>query len=229
MSDHEQRVIAYHESGHALVGHVLQHTDPVHKVSILSRGRALGWTMTLPERDKYLNSRSELRSELAMLLGGRTAEEMVFGDPTTGATDDIARVSKLARQMVSTFGMSEKLGPQAFGRGNDEVFVGKEVGHRDGVSDAVADEIEAEIRDLISVAHREAYEILHHHRSTLDTLAEQLLEHETLDEPALMKILGKAGTWDSDPSRSSRSSSPLASEPFLSPEYRSEEPPPTDT
>jgi cell division protease FtsH len=229
MSDHEQRVIAYHESGHALVGHVLQHTDPIHKVSILSRGRALGWTMTLPERDKYLNSRSELRSELAMLLGGRTAEEMVFGDPTTGATDDIARVSKLARQMVTTFGMSEKLGPQAFGRGNDEVFVGKEVGHSDVVSDAIADEIEAEIRDLISVAHREAYEILHHHRHTLDTLAEQLLEHETLDEPALMKILGEAGTWDSDPGRSSRSSSPLASEPFLSPEYRSEEPPPTDT
>jgi len=229
MSDHEQRVIAYHESGHALVGHVLQHTDPVHKVSIVSRGRALGWTMTLPERDKYLNSRSELRSELAMLLGGRTAEEMIFGDPTTGATDDIARVTKLARQMVTKFGMSEKLGPQAFGRANDEVFVGKEVGHDDAMSDVVADVISDEVRDLIRVAHREAYEILQHHRETLDTLATQLLEHETLDEDQLQEILGEAGTWDSDPTRSSRSSSPLAREPFVTGEYRSQEPPPTDT
>ncbi|MCL4119298.1 UNVERIFIED_CONTAM: hypothetical protein GTU68_001486 [Idotea baltica] len=228
MSDHEQRVIAYHESGHALVGHVLQHTDPIHKVSIVSRGRALGWTMTLPERDKYLNSRSELRSELAMLLGGRTAEEMVFGDPTTGATDDIARVTKLARQMVTKFGMSEKLGPQAFGRANDEVFVGKEVGQDNAMSDVVADVISDEVRDLISVAHREAYEILQHHRETLDTLAAELLEHETLDEDQLQQILGEAGTWDHDPGRSSRSSSPLAREPFVTGEYRSEEPP-TDT
>ena len=229
MSDHEQRVIAYHESGHAIVGHVLQHTDPVHKVSIVSRGRALGWTLTLPERDKYLNSRSELRSELAMLLGGRTAEEMIFGDPTTGASDDIARVTKLARQMVTKFGMSEKLGPQAFGRGSDEVFVGKETGHGTVLSEKVTDAIDAEISDLINVAHREAYEILHHHRDTLDAMAEALLEHETLDEDMLRDILGEAGTWDSDPNRSSRSSSPLASEPFVSGEYRSEEPPPTDT
>ena len=229
MSDHEQRVIAYHESGHAIVGHVLQHTDPVHKVSIVSRGRALGWTLTLPERDKYLNSRSELRSELAMLLGGRTAEEMIFGDPTTGASDDIARVTKLARQMVTKFGMSEKLGPQAFGRGSDEVFVGKETGHGTVLSEKVTDAIDAEISDLINVAHREAYEILHHHRETLDAMAEALLEHETLDEDMLRDILGEAGTWDSDPNRSSRSSSPLASEPFVSGEYRSEEPPPTET
>ncbi len=229
LSDHEQRVIAYHESGHALVGHVLEHTDPVHKVSIVSRGRALGWTLTLPERDKYLNSRSELRGELAMLLGGRTAEEIVFGDPTTGATDDIERVTKLARQMVTKFGMSEKLGPQAFGRANDEVFVGKEVGQGNAMSDVVADVIDDEVRDLISVAHREAYEILQHHRETLDALAAELLEHETLDEFQLREILGEAGTWDSDPSRSSRSSSPLAREPFVTGEYRSQEPPPTDT
>jgi len=229
MSDHEQKVVAYHESGHALVGHVLQHTDPVHKVSIVSRGRALGWTMTLPERDKYLNSRSELRSELAMLLGGRTAEEIIFGDPTTGATDDIARVTKLARQMVTKFGMSETLGPQAFGRGSDEVFVGKEVGQGNDMSDIVTDAIDAEIRDLIAVAHREAFEILNHHRSTLDALAMALLEHETLDEDQLRDILGEAGTWDSDPMRSTRSSSPLAREPFVSGEYRSQEPPPSDS
>ncbi len=229
MSDHEQRVIAYHESGHALVGHLLEHTDPVHKVSIVSRGRALGWTMTLPERDKYLNSRSELRSELAMLLGGRTAEEIVFGDPTTGATDDIARVSKLARQMVTRFGMSEKLGPQAFGRENDDVFVGKEVGQGGGMSDVVADVIDDEVRDLIGVAHREAYEILNYHRDTLDALAAALLEHETLDEHQLCEILGEAGTWDSDPTRALQSSSPLAREPFVMGEYRSQEHPSADS
>jgi len=228
MSDHEQRVIAYHESGHALVGHVLQHTDPVHKVSIVSRGRALGWTLTLPERDKYLNSRSELRSELAMLLGGRTAEEMIFGDPTTGAADDIARVTKLARQMVTKFGMSEKLGPQAFGRSSDEVFVGKEQGQANEMSETMANAIDAEVSDLINLAHREAYEILKHHHETLDAMASALLEHETLDEDMLKEILGEAGTWDIDPNRSSRSSSPLAREPFVSGEYRSEEPPPTD-
>ena len=227
MSDHEQKVIAYHESGHALVGHVLQHTDPVHKVSIVSRGRALGWTLTLPERDKYLKSRSELRSELAMLLGGRTAEEIVFGDPTTGAADDIDRVSKLARSMVTKYGMSDKLGPQTFGRASDEVFVGKEMGHTNELSDALADEVDAEVRDLVTVAHREAFEILNHHRDTLEALATALLEHETLDEPELREILGEAGTWDSDPSRSTRSSSPLAGEPLVSREYRSEEPPPT--
>ena len=225
MSEQEQRVIAYHESGHALVGHVLQTTDPVHKVSIVSRGRALGWTLTLPERDKYLRSRSELRGELAMLLGGRTAEEIIFADPTTGASDDIARVTKLARQMVTKYGMSERLGPQAFGRGSDEVFLGKEQGHTEGLSQSVADEIDAEVRDLVAVAHREAFEILTHHRGTLDALAEALLEHETLDQDELKEILGEASTWTSDPTRSLRSSSPIAGEPLVSGEYRSEEPP----
>lgn len=229
MSDHEQEVIAYHESGHALVGHVMQHTDPVHKVSIVSRGRALGWTLTLPERDKYLKSRSEMRAELAMLLGGRTAEEIVFGDPTTGAADDIDRVTKLARSMVTKYGMSEKLGPQSFGRGSDEVFVGKEVGHSTELSAAVADAIDAEVRDLVTFAHREAFEILNHHRSTLDAMAEALLEHETLDEDQLKEILGEASTWRSDPNRPTRSSSPLAGEPLVSGEYRSEEPAPDDT
>jgi len=229
MSDHEQQVIAYHESGHALVGHVLEHTDPVHKVSIVSRGRALGWTLTLPERDKYLKSRSEMRAELAMLLGGRTAEEIVFGDPTTGAADDIDRVTKLARAMVTQYGMSEKLGPQAYGRGSDEVFLGKEMGHANELSDSLANEIDAEVRDLVNVAHREAFEILHHHRGTLEALATALIEHETLDEDMLKEILGEASTWGSDPTRSTRSSSPLAGEPLITGEYRSQEPPPTDT
>ena len=125
----------------------------------------------------------------------------------------------------SKYGMSERLGPQAFGRGSDEVFLGKEQGHTEGVSQAVADEIDAEVRDLVAVAHREAFEILTHHRGTLDALAEALLEHETLDQDELKEILGEASTWTSDPTRSLRSSSPIAGEPLVAGEYRSEEPP----
>ncbi len=226
MSDHEKKVIAYHESGHALVGHVLQHTDPIHKVSIVSRGRALGWTLTLPERDKYLKSRSELRSELAMLLGGRTAEEMIFGDPTTGAADDIDRVTSLAKKMVTQYGMSDVLGPQKFGNRSEEVFLGKDGGGSDqDYSDDVANAIDAEVRLLIDVAHREAEAILEHHLTTLHALAESLIEHETLDEEQLQVILGDAGTWNSDPMRSTRSSRPIVVDPAPVREFRAEEPP----
>ncbi|MEM7093439.1 MAG: ATP-dependent zinc metalloprotease FtsH [Actinomycetota bacterium] len=227
MSDHERRVIAYHEAGHALVGHALQHTDPVHKVSIVSRGRALGWTLTLPERDKYLKTRSELRSELAMLLGGRTAEEMIFGDPTTGAADDIERVTTLARKMVTTYGMSDVLGPQKFASRGEEVFLGKEAGGggEPEHGEALAAAIDAEIRVLIDVAHREAEAILTHHLETLHGLAIALIEHETLDEEQLREILGAAGTWNSDPLRSTRSSAPLVIDPVPVHELRAEEPP----
>ncbi|HZA85456.1 MAG TPA: ATP-dependent zinc metalloprotease FtsH, partial [Acidimicrobiales bacterium] len=129
MSDHEKRVIAYHEGGHTLVGHVLEGTDPIHKVSIVSRGRALGWTLALPTEDKYLKSRSELVDTMTMLLGGRTAEELVFGEPTTGASDDIERCSEIARAMVTTYGMSERLGPQQLGSKSHEVFLGRDYGH----------------------------------------------------------------------------------------------------
>ncbi len=203
MSDHERLVIAYHESGHALVGHSLSNSDPVHKISIVSRGRALGWTLTLPERDKYLKSRSELRSELAVLLGGRTAEEMIFGDPTTGAADDIDRASSIARAMVTQYGMSDLLGPRKFGSHNEEVFVGKDAGQQPEYGDAVAGAIESEVRRLVDGAHREALAILRHHRLTLETLAESLLEHETLADDALSHILGPAGTWDSSAFRAS--------------------------
>ena len=230
MSDHEKKVIAYHEAGHALVGHALQHTDPIHKVSIVSRGRALGWTLTLPERDKYLKTRSELRSELAMLLGGRTAEEMIFGDPTTGAADDIDRVTKVARAMVTQYGMSEALGPQKFGNRSEEVFLGKDsvAGDQD-YSDDIATAIDAEVRNLIDVARREAEAILEHHRETLHALAGALIEHETLDEGQLVEILGDEGTWNSDSMRESRTSSPIVIDPSPVHEYRSEELPPDVT
>jgi cell division protease FtsH len=129
MSDKEKRVIAYHEGGHALVGHVLPNTDPIHKVSIVARGRALGWTLALPTEDKHLQSRSELRDELAMLLGGRTAEELVFGDPTTGAQNDIERATQIARAMVTEFGMTDAIGPQQLGSKNGEPFLGRDMGH----------------------------------------------------------------------------------------------------
>ena len=196
MSERERRIVAYHEAGHALVGQVLQHTDPIHKVSIISRGRALGWTLALPEEDRYLKSRSELKDELAMLLGGRAAEEMVFGDPTTGAADDIDRVTTLARAMVTQYGMSDQLGPQQFGSPRGEVFLGKDMGHESDYSSSVAASVDSEIAAIINVAHREALAILEAERATLDLLAEALMEFETLDLPDLAKIFGGLQQWD---------------------------------
>jgi cell division protease FtsH len=189
MSDEEKAVIAYHEAGHALVGHVLPHTHPIHKVSIISRGRALGWTLALPTEDKYLKSKAELEDEMAMLLGGRTAEELVFGDPTTGAANDIERVAEIARAMVTEYGMSDQLGPQKLGHKSGEVFLGKEMGHEPNYSDEIAGVIDAEISGLVERAHEQAREILIVHRSVLDWFAEQLIEKETLDGDELDEIL----------------------------------------
>ena len=193
MSDKEKMVIAYHEAGHTLVGHVLPNTDPIHKVSIVARGRALGWTLALPTEDKYLQTRSELTDTMAMLLGGRTAEELIFGDPTTGASDDIDRVASIARAMVTEYGMSEALGPQRLGHKSGEVFLGKNSGHEADYSDQVAAQIDAEIRELVDAAHAEAREILTIHRAVLDQLAESLIEHESLEGEALEEILSTVG------------------------------------
>jgi cell division protease FtsH len=190
ISDDEKRVIAYHEGGHALVGHALPNADPIHKVSIIPRGRALGWTLALPEADKYLVTRSELRDQLAMLMGGRTAEEMIFHDPTTGAQNDIERASQIARSMVTEYGMSDLIGPQQLGHKNGEVFLGRDLGHQPNYSDEVAARIDAEVRKLIDEAHTEALDILTEHRKTLDKLAKALVEKETLDTPDVMAILG---------------------------------------
>ena len=196
MSEKEKQVIAYHEAGHALVGHALPNTDPIHKVSIIARGRALGWTLALPTEDRYLKTRSELLDELTMLLGGRTAEELIFDDPTTGAANDIERASEIARAMVTAYGMSEALGPQQFGRKEGEVFLGKEVGQEANYSESVATTIDQEVRALIDAAHDEALELLTLHRSTLDRLAEELVEHETLEEDELLEIFGDISAGD---------------------------------
>jgi cell division protease FtsH len=177
------------------VGQVLPNTDPIHKVSIIARGRALGWTLALPTEDKYLRTRSELRDQLAMLLGGRTAEELTFGDPTTGASDDIEKATAIARAMVTEYGMSDSLGPQKLGEKHGEVFLGKEMGHEANYSDQVASSIDHEIRRMLDEAHTEAREILTLHRATLDRLADELVERETLDESHLMEIFGDLPAW----------------------------------
>ena len=149
-------MIAYHEGGHALVAHALPNTDPVHKISIIPRGRALGYTLTLPTEDKFLVTRSELADELAMLLGGRTAEELIFAEPTTGAQNDIDRATTIARQMVTEFGMSDSLGPMRFGHPQGEVFLGRDFTSTPDYSDEVAASIDGEVRMLIDAAHTAA-------------------------------------------------------------------------
>ncbi|MGH9210780.1 MAG: ATP-dependent zinc metalloprotease FtsH [Acidimicrobiales bacterium] len=190
MSDREKRVIAYHEGGHTLVGHVLEGTDPIHKVSIVSRGRALGWTLALPTEDKYLRTKGELVDQMTMMLGGRTAEELVFGEPTTGASDDIERCTEVARKMVTTWGMSDRIGPQLLGSPSREVFLGRDYGNEATYSDDVASLIDLEVRRLVDEAHDRARAILTLHRATLDRLAAALVEKETLDDKDLQEVFG---------------------------------------
>jgi cell division protease FtsH len=189
MSEREKRVIAYHEGGHALVAHVLPNTDPVHKISVVSRGRALGYTLTLPEEDKFMMTREELADELAMLLGGRVAEELIVGDITTGAANDIERATKVSRQMVTEYGMSDIIGPLTLGQKQHEVFLGRDFQAQPDYSDQVAFEIDNEVRRLIDEAHDEALEILEGHRAKLDALAALLIERETIDRDEVERFL----------------------------------------
>jgi cell division protease FtsH len=189
MSDREKRMIAYHEGGHALVAHVLPNTDPVHKISVVSRGRALGYTLTLPEEDKFMMTREELADELAMLLGGRVAEELIVGDITTGAANDIERATKVARQMVTEYGMSDAIGPLTLGQKAHEVFLGRDFQSQPDYSDQVAFEIDNEVRRLIDEAHDEALDILQDQRTKLDELAALLIERETLEREELEAFL----------------------------------------
>jgi cell division protease FtsH len=195
ISEREKRVIAFHEAGHALVSHALPNTDPVHKVSIIPRGRALGYTLTLPVEDKFLVTRAELLDELAMLLGGRTAEELVFADPTTGAQNDIERATTVARQMVTEFGMSEVLGPMRFGHPHGEVFLGRDFQSTPDYSDEVAANIDDEVRKLIDGAHVVAREILENNRDVLDSLATALVQHETLEANRVQEVLAATRPW----------------------------------
>jgi cell division protease FtsH len=188
MSDKEKKVTAYHEAGHALVAHALPNTDPVHKVTILPRGRALGYTMVLPTEDKYSQTRAELLDTLAYAMGGRAAEELVFHDPTTGASNDIEKATATARAMVTQYGMSERLGAVKFGQESGEVFMGRDMGHGRDYSEEIAAQVDAEVRALVENAHHEAWEILVEYRDVLDDMVLKLLDKETLNKDEVLEI-----------------------------------------
>jgi len=193
IGESERRTIAVHEAGHALVGHVLPHADEVHKISIVARGSALGFTIMLPEEDRHLHTRSELADRLAMTLGGRSAEEVVFGEITTGAADDIEQATRLARAMVTEFGMSDKLGPQRFTMKEGEPFLGREHTRQSDHSDDLASRIDDEITQLLDDAHERARGIIEAHRSTIDALADALLERETIADDELGEFFSGLG------------------------------------
>jgi cell division protease FtsH len=188
MSVRERRMIAYHELGHAIVAHALPNTDEVHKISVIPRGRALGYTLTLPEEDKFLMTREELKDELAMMLGGRVAEEIMVGDVTTGAANDIERATKVARQMVTEYGMSDDLGPLTLGQKTGEVFLGRDFSSHPDYSEQVAFEIDNEVRRLIDEAHDMALEILGENQENLDRWADVLIDKETIDKAQIEEL-----------------------------------------
>ncbi|MFB7612857.1 ATP-dependent zinc metalloprotease FtsH [Kitasatospora sp. NPDC056181] len=188
MSEKEKKITAYHEGGHALVAAACPNSDPVHKITILSRGRALGYTMVLPDEDKYSTTRNEMLDQLAYMLGGRAAEELVFHDPTTGASNDIEKATATARAMVTQYGMTERLGAIKFGSDNSEPFLGREMGHQRDYSEEVAGLVDEEVKKLIENAHNEAWEILVENRDVLDNLVLELLEKETLNKEQIAEI-----------------------------------------
>jgi cell division protease FtsH len=188
MSDKEKKITAYHEGGHALVAAALPNSDPVHKITILSRGRALGYTMVLPDEDKYSTTRNEMLDQLAYLLGGRAAEEIVFHDPTTGAANDIEKATSVARAMVTQYGMTERIGAIKLGSENAEPFLGRDMGHQRDYSEEVAGVVDEEVKRLIEAAHEEAWAILVDNRDILDDMVLELLEKETLDKAQVAEI-----------------------------------------
>jgi cell division protease FtsH len=189
MSEKERLITAYHELGHAIVGHVLPHCDPVHKISIISRGQALGYTISLPTEDKFLTARAELTDTMAMTLGGRAAEEIVFGEVTTGASNDLEKVTETAKQMVMRFGMSERLGPRVFGHDRSQPFLGREFSSEPDYSDEIAREIDDEIRRVVEEAHQTAKDVLTEHREAMDRISKILLERETIDSEQFEALL----------------------------------------
>ncbi len=189
MSETEKRVVAYHESGHTLVAKLLPNTDPVHKVSIVSRGHALGYTLQLPTEDKYLTSRSEILNRLAVLLGGRCAEELVFNEITTGAADDLSKASAYATRMVTEFGMSEKVGPLSLKKPEQEIFLGRDLGQQSAYSERTAQLIDEEVKRIVTEAQTKAKEILAKHKKILDDLASKLFDREVLNGDDIDAIL----------------------------------------
>jgi cell division protease FtsH len=188
-SEEERKITAYHEMGHALVGHYLEHTDEVHKISIISRGQALGYTISLPREDRYLTTKRALMEQLAMTLGGRAAEELVFNEVTTGAANDLEKVTHTAKQMIMRYGMSEKLGPRVLGRNQDMPFLGREMSAEPDYSEEIAREIDDEIRRVIEEAHSLARRVLEEHIDDLHRISGILIERETIDKDQFVRLL----------------------------------------
>jgi cell division protease FtsH len=189
LSEHERKITAYHEMGHALVGHYLPNCDPVHKISIISRGQALGYTISLPAEDKFLTTKQALMDQMAMTLGGRAAEELVFHEVTTGAANDLEKVTATAKHMIMRYGMSEKLGPRVLGRNHDMPFLGRDMGAEPDYSEEIAREIDDEIRRVIEEAHDRARKVLQEHMNELHQISELLIERETIDKDQFERLL----------------------------------------
>ena len=189
ITEKEKEIIAYHEVGHALLAKLLKNCDPLHKVTIISRGMALGLTMTLPENDQVLYSKTQLLDRMAMTLGGRIAEEIIFNEITTGAQNDLEKVTDLARKMVTTYGMSDKMGPMTFGKRNEHIFLGRDFGHERNFSEEVASIIDREIKSLVEERYNFAREILLSNRDVIEEIVKVLLEKETLDEKEVDDII----------------------------------------
>src|SRR5205823_8298850 len=187
--EEERKITAYHELGHAIVGHYLDQESEVHKISIIGRGQALGYTISLPREDRYLTTKQNLMNQLAMTLGGRAAEELVFHEITTGAANDLEKVTHTAKQMIMRFGMSEKLGPRVLGRNNDQPLLGREMGHEPDYSDEVAREIDEEIRRVIEEAHDRATRVLQEHMDELHRISGILIERETIDKDQFERLV----------------------------------------
>ncbi|MGA9876723.1 MAG: ATP-dependent zinc metalloprotease FtsH, partial [Solirubrobacteraceae bacterium] len=196
MSSKERLITAYHEMGHAIVGHFLEHSDPVHKVSVISRGQALGYTISMPQEDRFLTTRAELNDTMAMTLGGRAAEEIVFDEITTGASNDLEKVTATAKQMVMRFGMSEKLGPRVFGHEHGQPFLGREFSTEPDYSDEIAREIDDEVRRIVESAHTRAQEILKEHREDLGKIADVLVKRETIEREEFAALLAGKDEWE---------------------------------
>jgi cell division protease FtsH len=192
LSEEERKITAYHELGHALVGHYLEHTDEVHKISVISRGQALGYTISLPREDRYLTTKTALMEQLAMTLGGRAAEELVFHEVTTGAANDLEKVTSISKQMIMRYGMSDKLGPRVLGRNHDMPFLGREMGAEPDYSEEIAREIDDEIKRVIEEAHELAVTVLKEHMTELHKISGILIERETIDKDQFERLLAGA-------------------------------------
>ncbi len=196
MSEKERRITAFHEMGHALVGHHLEHSDPVHKISVIGRGQALGYTISMPQEDRFLTTRAELTDSMAMTLGGRAAEEIIFGEITTGASNDLEKVTATAKAMVMRYGMSERLGPRVFGHDRSQPFLGREFSSESDYSDEIAREIDDEIRRIVEAAHQRARDILTENRESLETISEILVRRETIEKAEFEALV--QGTPEAD-------------------------------